>query len=269
MTESANVFDEFASHYDASFTNTIIGSLMRQAVWRRIDTRFDSGDRILELNCGTGEDAIHLASRGVKVLATDASVAMIDVAREKIERAGVPDLVQLRRLAIEECDERRGAELKDAAGAPAGFDGILSNFGGLNCVEDLSRVGTALAHYVRPGGVVVFCVMGPVVPWEWLWYTARGRVGRAWRRFGRDGASWRGITVRYPSIRTVQRAFAPAFRPIRVSAIGALLPPPYTEGLTGKFPRLLRVADRWERRLENVFPLPWLADHYLIEMVRR
>ena len=269
MTESTNVFDEIAPQYDAAFTNTIIGSLMRQAVWRRLDARFGPGDNLLELNCGTGEDALHLARRGAKVFATDASAAMIDVARQKIERAGQRDLVQLRRLAIEECDEQRGIELKDAAGAPSGFNGVLSNFGGLNCVEDLSRLGKALADYVRPEGVVVFCIMGPVVPWEWLWYAARGRLGRALRRFRRDGASWRGITVRYPSIRTVQRSFKPAFHTLRVSAVGALLPPPYTEGLTGKFPGLLRAADRWERRLENVFPLPWLADHYVIEMVRR
>ena len=75
--------------------------------------------------------------------------------------------------------------------------------------------------------------------------------------------------MRYPSIRAVRRAFEPAFRTLRVSAVGALLPPPYTAGLTGRFPALLRAVDRWERRLESIFPLPWLADHYLIELARR
>ena len=47
-----------------------------------------AGERVLELNCGTGEDAVHLARRGVRVLATDNSPRMLAAARSKIARAG-------------------------------------------------------------------------------------------------------------------------------------------------------------------------------------
>jgi hypothetical protein len=110
--------------------------------------------------------------------------------------------------------------------------------------------------------------MGPVVPWEWAWYLAQGRPRKAWRRLRRHGAVWRGVRVRYPTIRAVRRALLPAFRAVRVSAVGVLVPPPYTERIVGRFSRLLRFAAWCERRLETVPPLPWLADHYLVEFRR-
>ena len=68
-TASASAFDELAEVYDADFTNTLLGTLLRDAVWRRIDRLFAAGDRVLDLGCGTGADAVHLAERGVRVMA--------------------------------------------------------------------------------------------------------------------------------------------------------------------------------------------------------
>ncbi len=250
-------FDALAADYDSSFTTTPLGVLLRQAVWRRLDARFAPGDRVLELACGTGEDAVHLARRGVRILATDASPAMVEAARAKAAAAGTAESVAARCVAIE--------EIGDLAGT---FDGAFSSFGGLNCVADLEGVACSLAALLRPGAPLLLCVMGPLVPWEWLGFLARGRPGDAFRRLRRGGAAWRGITVRYPSIRSLRRAFAPAFRLTRVSAIGALLPPTEFEAWTRRHPRLLASLASLERRFETVPPLPWLADHYLAELER-
>lgn len=246
-------FDNLAADYDDGFTRTLLGERLRRAVWRRLDARFAPGDRVLELACGTGEDALHLASRGVRVLATDASPEMVRVAGEKL--SGLAE-VEVRQLAVEDLE---------SLDAPP-FDGALSNFGGLNCVADLPAAGQALAARLRPGAVAVLCVMGPVVPWEWIWF--RGR-GKAFRRLTRGGVEWRGLRVRYPSIRALRSALSPAFRMRRVAALGALLPPPYAESWAARHPGLIDRLDRWERRLETVPPLPWLADHYLMELERR
>ena len=112
----------------------------------------------------------------------------------------------------------------------------------------------------------MLCVMGPVVPWEWVWFLGRGK---AFRRLTPGGVEWRGLRVRYPSIRALRRALSPSFRMRRVAALGALLPPPYAEGWAARHPGLIDRLDRWERRFETVPPLPWLADHYLMELERR
>jgi len=251
-------FDSLAADYDLRFTSSHLGVLLREAVYRRVDVRFAAGDRVLELACGTGEDAVHLGRRGVRVIATDASENMIDRARVKVAAAGLTHRIETQRLAIEELASLSGP-----------FDGAFSNFGGLNCVTDLASLGRTLGDLVRPGSVVLLCVMGPFVPWEWVRFFLRGEPGKAFRRLRRGGVEWRGITVRYPTPAALRRAFAPAFRPLRLSAVGALLPPTEWEPWAARHPRLLAALARWERRLETVPLLPWLSDHYLLELERR
>ncbi len=250
-------FDALAEGYDGRFTRTRIGSAMRAAVWARCAVRFRPGYRILEMNCGTGEDARWLASQGMQVLATDISPRMIEVAQRKLAGRAENQAVQFQTLAWEQIGCLQTAP----------FDGMLSNFGGLNCVADLSGAARSLAPLLRPGAVAILCIMGPKVPWEWLWFLARGRPGAAFRRLRRS-REWSGIAIRYPSITATVRAFAPDFRLLRVGAIGALLPPPYTEGALGRYPRLLGALGRIERRWEHRWPLPQLADHYLLELER-
>ena len=101
----ASPFEALASSYDDTFTRTCIGTRMRRAVWRRLDAAFRSGDRVLELGCGTGEDAVHLAGRGVVVLATDPADGMVVEARAKAGRAGLEDRVTARTLDAGRLDE--------------------------------------------------------------------------------------------------------------------------------------------------------------------
>jgi SAM-dependent methyltransferase len=250
-------FDALAEGYDGQFTRTRIGTAMRAAVWARCAARFRPGFRILEMNCGTGEDARWLAAQGMQVLATDISPRMIEVAQRKFAGVAEGHAVQFRTLAWEQLGRLEAVP----------FDGMLSNFGGLNCVADLAGAAGSLAAALKPGAVAILCIMGPHVPWEWLWFLAHGRPGAAFRRLRRR-REWSGIAVHYPSITATVRAFAPDFRLLRAGAIGALLPPPYTEVSLGRYPRLLAGLEHLERRWEGRWPLPQLADHYLLELER-
>jgi len=257
-------FDALAPDYDARFTDTVLGQVLRRAVWRWLDRAFTPGERVLELACGTGEDAIHLARRGVGVLATDSSQAMLDVARAKIEDAGLTGSVELRSLGIEQLDR-----LAARGGTVGTLDGAFSNFGGLNCVSDLAQVARSLAALLVPGARVVLCVMGPLVPWEWGWYLAHGVPGRAFRRLTPGGTRWRGLAVRYPSIGALCRVLAEWFVPRRRGGLGVLVPPSYVEPWAQRHQRLVRRLDRWERAIEEWPVVPWLGDHYLLEVERR
>jgi SAM-dependent methyltransferase len=249
---ASSPFDAMAVDYDDAFTDSLVGRTMRDAVWRRLDVVFAAGDRVLELNCGTGVDAAHLAQRGVEVLATDASPTMVEAAR----RRGVDAHV---------C---RAEEIDSFVADRAPFDGALSDFGGLNCVDDVGAVGRGLARALRPGATAVLCVMGPVVPWEMAWYLARLQPRRAFRRLA-PSTQWRGTTIRYPSARATGRALAPWFEVRRCWALGALVPPSYAEPLAARAPRVLSLADRVERRIECWPGVAALADHYVLEVERR
>src|SRR5882757_9686599 len=84
VSTAGTVFDQLAAKYDQSFTDSIIGRAQRDAVWNILTNTFKANDNILELNCGTGEDAIFLAGRGVSVFACDASQEMIATAEERL-----------------------------------------------------------------------------------------------------------------------------------------------------------------------------------------
>jgi SAM-dependent methyltransferase len=240
-----------AVDYDDTFTHSAIGSAMRQAVWRRMGELWPAGSRVVELNCGTGVDAMWLGERGVAVVATDAAAEMVVVARGR----GI-DARQLRAESI--------AELS----VLGPFDGALSNFGGLNCVADLDTVVDGLAACVRPGGTALLCIMGPTVPWEWIWCLLHGQPRKAFRRLARV-TWWRGMPIRYPSIRSMRRLLAPSFEVRRTWALGALIPPSYAEPWARRHPRLLASLARGERRIERWPGAAQLADHYVLEIARR
>lgn len=251
---STTAFDSLAADYDDTFTNTAIGRVLRAAVWRRLEDLFSAGSSVLELNCGTGVDAAWLGARGIHVCATDASQRMVDVACAR----GV-DATQWAAEDIGALADERGAEE---------FDGALSNFGGLNCVDDLGAVASGLARCVRKGGTAVLCVMGPTVPWEWIWCLAHGKPRAAFRRLG-PSTIWRGMTIRYPSVGSLRGMFAPWWTTRRVWALGALVPPTYAESWAVRHPRALDRLDRIERRVETWPIVARLADHYVIELERR
>ncbi|MSR05828.1 MAG: class I SAM-dependent methyltransferase [Gemmatimonadetes bacterium] len=255
---AVSAFDALAKSYDAVFTDSVLGRVYREATWAWLDQAFEPGQQVLEIGCGTGEDAIHLAHRGVRVVATDPSAAMIEATRAKSAAAGLSGMVTALQVDAEHIGELAGK-----------FDGAFSSFGALNLVPQMATVVDRLAERLRPQARLVLGIMGPVVPWEWAWYMLRGQPGKALRRLRRGGVEWRGMTVRYPTIGTLRRVFGHTFRFVRAGAIGAIVPPPYAEAWARRHPAVTETLVRWERAIETVPPLPWLADHYQLEFVRR
>ena len=78
-------FDKAAQNYDTTFTNSVIGKLQRDLVYHQFSKVINKHNpkTILEINCGTGEDAIWLAEQKIEVMATDISSTMIEIAKSK------------------------------------------------------------------------------------------------------------------------------------------------------------------------------------------
>lgn len=251
----STAFDAFASDYDDTFTHSQLGEWLRPRVWQHLSRHFQPGDHILELACGTGEDALWLAQHGIHVTATDGSAEMVRVAAAKAARAGLSDKVQVYQLSLQELAASRwplaASEEKLAANRqpPTAFSGLLSNFGGLNTIEDLRPLAQALAPLIQPGGKVILVPMGPVCPWEVVWYGLHGDMRRALRRRGRAQAQIGStiIPIWYPSARQVREAFAPWFHPLQTESLGFWLPPSYLEHLVHRWPRLFQTLSRLDQ----------------------
>lgn len=253
-------WDIAAETYERDFTGTLIGQTRRRAVLQRLERIFQPGQRILELNCGTGIDAVHLAGRGIRVLACDISPGMIHRARRLASATGAGDRIDFRVLATE----------KISILANEGpFDGAFSNFSGLNCVEDLSAVVEDLALLLKPGAPVLVCMMGRFVPWEITWFLAHRNWERAIHRLGqrhsRSHVEQDGLTICRPRVKEIVSLFAPRFRLRRWRGIGIAVPPSYTELSARRFPGLITLLAALDARIGGLPPFRSMADQVVLE----
>jgi ubiquinone/menaquinone biosynthesis C-methylase UbiE len=262
FSAAATAFDGIATSYDDLFTRSAIGRAQRNQVWERLSAAFQPGERILELNCGTGEDARFLAQKGIAVLACDASAVMIEVAeaRAKLE-AGATE-IEYRQLANE--------DLRVLSGRSQ-FDGAFSNFSGLNCLADLQPVARNLASLVRPGGRLVICLWSRVCVGELIWFLLHGQFNKAFRRLSGKATARVGglrIEVSYPTVHSVRQVFSPWFRLESRTAIGLFVPPSYVESWVRDHTKTFANLEKLDR-LFSAWPVFRDAgDHVLLEFER-
>ncbi len=254
----AVAFDDLAADYDASFSSTLLGSLLRDAVASETRHIFRPGLRALDLGCGTGEDALRLARRGLDVHGIDASAAMIKRARSKAALAGVDGDIAATFEVV---------DLNTDPLPPGPFDTALSNFGVLNCLRDRRAFAGRLAQVLKPGARTAFVIMGRWCAWEWLWYLGRARPGTAFRRIS-GKASFRGMDVFYPMPRRLEKEFRPHFRCVRLMGIGLLLPPTFAAAVVERHTTMAHWIAAAERRIRHARAAAYLSDHFLIEFER-
>lgn len=256
----AQPFDAIAADYDSTFTDTAVGIAQRAQVALELNRCFHAGQHILELNCGTGHDALALARRGVKVTALDASPSMIAVARNKLATHTELSNIDFRVLRNE-----------DLRSVSESFDGAFSNFAGLNCSRDWSAIASELRRLIRPGGHLLLCIMGRCCVWEILGLLIAGKPSKAIRRFSSSRTAQiagQPLDVYYPSVSQARHAFRPDFALNSWRGIGAFVPPSYFDSTFQSRPQLLRSLQRLDLRLTRLSPLRSFADHILLDFVR-
>lgn len=251
-------FDRLAPTYDRDFTADVIARHLRERVHTRLNHLTHSGDTVLELGCGTGEDALTLARHGVNVIATDASEGMLEAARNKL--ADQP------RVTLDVLD------LNDLHNDIPSVNHAFSNFGAANCVHDRHALAAWLAERIPSGGKIAFGIMSPFCAWEIGWHVLHADFRIAFRRLhGFSEFSIEGgdvIRVYYPTVRQITREFAPYFHRLHVEPLGLFLPPTALYPVLEKRPHWLKRMMQIDDAIQPAW-LSMLADHYWIEFERR
>lgn len=259
-----NAFDVFANDYDDNFSHSRLGKLLRERVWEILAEHFETGQHVLDLACGTGEDAIWLARQGLRVTATDGSTEMVRKAKAKAETEGFGDQVDVRQASFQEIFNH------DSPFTNLQFDGAYSNFGGLNTIADWRLLAEGLSKIIKPDGKLILVPMGPFCPWEILWYLGHGQPKLAFRRFREQASAQIGnavIPIWYPSAKRLQSEFAPWFEHLQTESLGLWLPPSYLDHFVNKWPKLFTSLNYLER-LPARLTKGW-GDHYIIIFQRR
>lgn len=254
---SKPAFEEVATQYDNDFTHTRIGLMQRQRIWAYLAGRFKSQSLdILEINGGTGEDAIFLAREGHKITHTDIAEQMLEVAQKKVAQAGLLNSIQFQRI-----DLRNPINLKTE------FDLILSNFGGINCLSpaELSNLNSWIFHHLRDNGECILVVMP-----KQNWFDKIYRYIKGEYQIYQQRSNPKGLKVNldenvvqtyYYDVVDIIRAFK-SFK-LKGKIAAGYLPSYFNKS---KFIELFYLADK----AMNAIKVPVnYADHYLIHLVKQ
>jgi len=264
LRDTQDAFDSVAADYDGPRGNNSLIQDMRDEMWRWLDRTFAGGSRMIDLGCGTGLDAVRMARLGHRVTATDWSPQMIARTAERARQESVTDRVEAMAIGAHELQRLEGE---------GSFDGAYSNLGPLNCVPDLADVSSACARLLKPGGALVFTVIGRVCPWEIVHYALRRRWSRLKMRFARNavpvGMNKHTIWTRYYTPREFYRAFRRDFTLEHYRGLCVFAPPPYLTWVRDRHPRVYEWLWRIDRLTAGWPLLRSTGDHFLIVMTKR
>ena len=236
-------YDNVASQYDSQLAQA---QWIRQRLWQRMDLLFPQGSTVLDVTAGTGLDALHLAKRGVSVVACDISNGMLEHLRAKDPNIKT-HVIDFNKLELD-----------------GEFDGVIATFAGLNTSADLRPFARSTAQLLRSGGILFIHLLNR---WPLLDITrqlAGLHLLNAWRIItsGKQYVDLGGILVPhylYSPLSLYRRVFKPYFRMGRISGQGIIRPLEASWGT-----RLEQMERQWESR----FPFHSLGTFFSIEMSR-
>ena len=255
----AEAFSRTAEKYDSFAEDHPHLTRMRNKVYSHVMRYVPRGARILELNAGTGTDAVQLAQRGYFIHATDIAPGMLSRLPDKVNQMGLQD-----RVTMEACSF---LSLADVRGAP--FDAVFSDLGGLNCVPDLTPVIQQLPKILKPGGLVTWALTSHICLWE-MAEVFRGNFSLAFRRLprGRVRAHLEGLNfdVYYFSPRQVIRWFGNDFELLALEGLSVITPTAESKNFAKWHPRLYRLLSWLDDKLSPHWPWNGWGDFYLLTM---
>jgi ubiquinone/menaquinone biosynthesis C-methylase UbiE len=234
---------------------------LRDIYRAEIESQSVPGSSILELNCGTGLDSLYFASKGHPVMATDNAEGMIAQLQEKIKTQHSEDKIETRRCSFSALNQ-----LGDVR-----FDYIISNFGGLNCSDNLDKILLQFKDHLNEHGKVTMAIMPRVSPWE-LVMVLKGKFKTAFRRFRKNTpAHVEGVhfSVYYYNPSYVMKVLRKDFDLVTLKGVYFAVPPDFYEGFVERYPKMYRFLKAIERRLGNWFPFNVCCDHYLITLQKK
>jgi ubiquinone/menaquinone biosynthesis C-methylase UbiE len=257
--KAAEAFSKQSKVFDELYGKDAIIQYKRQRVRELILKYASPQSSMLELNCGSGEDAIFFAQKGFNIHATDISEGMLNVLKEKISGSSYED-----QISVEQCSFTRLDSLQNQGP----FDYVYSNFGGLNCTSELEKVLSSLDEVVRPGGVVTLVIISKFCLWETL-LLFKGKFKTAFRRFfsgkGRR-AHVEGSYFKcwYYSPSFIKKHLQPKFELLSVEGLCSFVPPSYIENFAEKYPNAFRLLVEKENRLKARWPWNRIGDYFII-----
>ncbi|HEY2720169.1 MAG TPA: methyltransferase domain-containing protein, partial [Chitinophagaceae bacterium] len=259
--QAAKAFSRQSPVFDKTYSTNKLIQYKRTRVREHVNELIAPNSEILELNAGTGEDAIYFAKQGHSVHATDISEGMQNILREKVRLNKLE-----KKISAELCSFTQLENLKDLGP----FDLIFSNFAGLNCTNQLDKVLHSFSSLLKPGGIVTLVILPQLCLWESL-LLFKGKLKTAFRRsFSKKGrkAHIEGeyFLCWYYNPSTIRKTLKKEFKVLKIEALCTFVPPSYIENFVDKHPKSFRFLKNLESKWKSRWPWRSIGDYYIISL---
>ncbi len=261
-------FDIASENYDETFTFSNIGKMQRAIVYDYLNTDIlgKKSLTILEVNCGTGEDAKWFANQNHTVLATDISAKMILISKQKSN---------LKNLTFQQLDINKilcHSEHSEESFSNKKFDLIFSNFGGLNCLsnQELETFFKNASSLLNENGKIVCVIMPKNCIWENNYLFLVGKWKQLFRRNTKNyllvNVEGTNVKTWYYNPKEIVSLAKNEYHIKNYKPIGFFIPPSYLEPFFKRNNWLLNSLNWLENRITNWSFLSRYSDHFIITL---
>lgn len=262
--QAAAAFSNQSVIFDALYVADTIIQYKRERVRNHVQQFILSNSEILELNSGTGEDAIWFAQNGHTVHATDISKGMQQQLQQKVKALDLQHLVTSELISFTQLQNLQQQKQ---------YDYIFSNFAGLNCTGELDKVLHSFAKLLKPGGKITLVILPKFCLWEFL-LLFKGKFKTALRRLFSNNGATAHVEGEYfkcfyynPSF--IKQQLQNEFELLSVEGLCTIVPPSYMEGFAEKRPKLYSFLKAKENKWKAKWPWKFIGDYYIISLVKK
>lgn len=258
LDEVRDFHNSIAGKYDELLQKNRFSVILRSLFQKILSEYGPGGKAVLDLGCGTGEDALFLSENGALVTAVDFSQNMLDAAQNKSRAYIGGKNIRFVKSDIEGFLNNNSTE----------FNLVISNFDAVNYIEDIPAFSNSTACALKPGGSLIVTVLNKVCLSEFFYSVMTLRLSRAyWALVNRNKYLVNGLGLRSPG--EMKKLMAENFTPVRVTGVGIFIPPHNLEGMYGKISFLLPALLQAEKLVRRNRLFCKFSDHYIIEMVKK
>ncbi|HTB53562.1 MAG TPA: class I SAM-dependent methyltransferase [Ferruginibacter sp.] len=262
--QASIAFSKQSVIFDAIYSGNTIVHYKRQRVRDHLSKYLTNNNFILELNSGTGEDAIWFAQQGHRLHATDISAGMQQILQEKVKAVFLD-----KKISTELCSFTKLEKLQQKGP----YDMIFSNFAGLNCTNELDKVVSSFSVLLKPKGIVTLVILPKFCLWEFL-LLFKGKFKTAFRRFsGKKGTKAQvegtSFTCWYYNPSYLIQHLQKDFSLLSIEGLCSLVPPSYIEGFAEKYPKAYLSLQTKENKWKAKWPWRSIGDYYIISFQKK
>ena len=264
MTDNNNInkaFSSISKEYDND--NSVITTYCRKQVRENLHRFLKPNMKVLEINAGTGIDALYLLQNYDITLTTiDISDTMIEYMKRKRSEFNLQDRWQIFQLSFTELQELNNQK----------FHLIFSNFGGLNCIENLTNFTNNLETILYPNAIISLVIMPKICLWE-IVYLLKGNWKLATRRLSGKTIAHINKTpfpVYYYNYKEIVNSFKPTiFKSINIQSIAPFSPSAaeHLKKFPQKFPKIYATLIKIDSLFNKSFPFNRIGDYLIVDLI--